>query len=316
MTDQVEAPLSEDSPPPVPTERFERVLIFASDEADGLGHGYVTCQHILYALSRETKGLASAVLEKLGVTADVLRDLLADSAATHDRTVLSQIDLADEVTSSIERAVAAAREWGHRRLDTEHLLYGVLSAPTSADELLGALRVEANAVLVALTEMQESAPPLNVREEATHVHRFTLESAWLLSLATDIARRHGSNQVTTLHLLGALLSLIGPAQEVLVDELGLSLDDLSRRMRPARELPLTSTRIKLDNQMQRVLGYAIGEAWNRGHLAVTPLHIAMGLARAEQDPVLDMLAELGVSRSLLLDHLEAVMPPPVGKQGV
>ena len=57
-----------DSQRPVPTERFNRVLAFASDEADGLGHGYVTCQHLLYALSRENKGLAHAVLDAMQVT--------------------------------------------------------------------------------------------------------------------------------------------------------------------------------------------------------------------------------------------------------
>src|SRR5690606_40677465 len=73
------------APAPVPTERFQRVLAFASDEADGLGHGFVTCQHLLYALSRESKGLATAVLEQLGITPEALHEQLAEAAAYHDR---------------------------------------------------------------------------------------------------------------------------------------------------------------------------------------------------------------------------------------
>ena len=94
--------------PPRPTERFQRVLAFASDEADGLGHGFVTCQHLLYALSRESKGLASAVFDAVNVTADMLHDVLIESAAPHDRTTAGRIDLADEARDSIERAVAAS----------------------------------------------------------------------------------------------------------------------------------------------------------------------------------------------------------------
>jgi ATP-dependent Clp protease ATP-binding subunit ClpA len=297
---------------PVPTERFERVLIFASEEADGLGHGFVTCQHILYALSRETKGLASAVLEKVGVTPDLLRAMLAEAAAEHDRTPLAQIDLADEVSAAIERAVSAARRWEHRRLDTEHLLFGVLSVSSSADEMLGALGVEVEDVLDTLAQLRESAPALDIREEAAHVHRFTLESAWLLSLATDIARRHTSRRVTTVYLLWALMSLEGPVQGLLVDTLALSPDDLIWRLPPAPAVLPQRELIELDEVVQRVLGYAFGEAWNRGHLAVTPLHIAMGLARADQDPALDLLVGLGVPRSVLLDQLERIMPPRVG----
>ena len=81
---------------PLPTERFQRVLAFASDEADGLGHGFVTCQHLLYALSQESKGLATAVLQALGITSDALHSLLAGAAAVHDRTGQGRIDLADE----------------------------------------------------------------------------------------------------------------------------------------------------------------------------------------------------------------------------
>lgn len=286
------------------------MLAFASDEADGLGHGFVTCQHVLVALARESKGLASAVLQSLGITPDVLHDLLVEDAAFHDRTSMGQIDLADEVRDAIERAVEAAQEWGHRRLDTEHMLYGVIIAPTSADEMLASLRVEPNQVLAELNTLQQTAPEAAIREEATHAYRFTLESAWLLSLATDTARRMGSSAVTSLHLLAALASLPGPAQDVLTGVLGLTADDLWRRMQQAVFPNVAEGRLPLAEDVQRILGYAIGEAWNRGHLAVTPLHVAMGLARADRHAALDMLADFGVPQSALVDALDDAMPPP------
>ena len=296
---------------PLPTERFQRVLAFASDEADGLGHGFVTCQHLLYALSQESKGLATAVLQALGITSDALHSLLADAAAVHDRTGQGRIDLADEARDSIERAVLVAREWGHRRLDTEHLLYGIVIAPTSADEMLASLRVEPNHVLNELYALQQAAPPAAIREEATHAYRFTLESAWLLSLATDTARRIGSQTVTSVHLLAALLSLASPAQEVLVATFGVTAEQLWQQMHTAAYPRQVEARLPLAEDVQRILGYAIGEAWNRGHLAVAPLHIAMGLARAERHAALDLLADLGVPQASLADALERDMPPPV-----
>jgi ATP-dependent Clp protease ATP-binding subunit ClpA len=297
---------------PIPTERFQRVLAFASDEADGLGHGFVTCQHLLYALSRETKGLASAVLDALGITPDAIHEVLADSAAYHDRTAGGRIDLADESRDAIARAVDAAREWGHRRLDTEHLLYGVIVEPTSVDELLATFQVEPGEVLNQLYALQSSAPSPAIRDEATHAYRFALESAWVLSLAMDTARRTGSAQVSSLHLLAALVALPGPAQDALSGSLGVEADELWRRLGTAAFGQGRGIgRLPLSEDVQRILGFAIGEAWNRGHLAVTPLHLAMGLARADRHPALDVLADLGVPQAALLDALDAAMPPPV-----
>lgn len=299
------------APAPVPTERFQRVLAFASDEADGLGHGFVTCQHLLYALSRESKGLATAVLDGLGITPEALHELLVESAALHDRISHGRMDLADEARDAIERAVMAAQQWGHRRLDTEHLLYGIIIEPTSADEMLASLHIEPNQVLNDLYALQQAAPPAAIRDESTHAYRFTLESAWLLSLAMDTARRMGSPRVTSLHLLAALVSLPGPVQDVFAYELGLTADVLWGHMRAAAYPRMSERRLPLGDDVQRILGFAIGEAWNRGHLAVAPLHIAMGLARADRHAALDVLADLGVPQATLADALEQVMPPPV-----
>jgi ATP-dependent Clp protease ATP-binding subunit ClpA len=298
---------------PAPTERFQRVLAFASDEADGLGHGFITCQHLLYALTRETKGIASAVLEGLGVTPEALHDFLADSAASHDRTPEGQIDLSDEARDALESAVSIAREWGHRALDTEHILYGIVAAQTSADEMLTTLRVSPSDILSSLYNFQQNAPPAVIRDEATHAYRFTLESAWLLSLATDIARRQGAARVSNLHLFAAMLSLAGPVQTVLIEELGLGVDALARYLQGFSLSGQSHTRLPLGDDVQRALGYSIGEAWNRGHLAVSPLHLAMGIARTERNPALEALAELGVSQADLIDALDGAMPPPVMK---
>lgn len=298
---------------PEPTERFQRVLAFASDEADGLGHGFITCQHLLYALTRENKGIASAVLEGLGVTPEALHDFLADSSAAHDRTAEGRIDLADESRDSLERAVGIAREWGHRALDTEHILYGVVSAPTSADEMFSTLRVSPNDVLSSLYNFQQNAPPPVIRDEATHAYRFTLESAWMLSLAMDTARRQGAARVSNLHLLAAMLSLAGPVQAVLTEELGIAPEALARYLHGFALGGQPQGRLPLGDDVQRALGYSIGEAWNRGHLAVSPLHLAMGIARTERNAALDALAELGVSQADLVDALEASMPPNVMK---
>jgi len=294
---------------PQPTERFERVLALASDEADGLGHGFVGCQHLLYALARESRGLASAVLTTLGATPSVLHGYLSESAAPHDR-VGGSLDLADEVRAALARAADAARDWGHRWLDTEHILFGIVCAHTSADEMLSALRLDPSAILGELARLRQAAPPPAIQDEGAHTYRFTLEGAWVLSLAMDVARRYSAGLVTSLHLLVALISLHTTARNVLVDQMGLSAEALDPYL-TSGAAPPGAGRIPLSEEAQHILGYALGEAWNRGHLAVTPLHMAMGLARGERNAALDVLAELGIMQAELEDAIAAVMPPPI-----
>jgi len=301
---------NDQNPLPYPSERFQRVLAFASDEADGLGHAYVDCRHLIYALSRESKGLARAVLDSLGITADMLHEQLAESAASHDR-VEGQLDLADEARDAIETAAGIAQQWNHRTLDTEHVLYAIVINPTSVDEILSAFTLKPNDVLEKLYEVQKSAPTPAVREEATHAYRFNLESAWILSLAMDTARQAGSVAINSLHLLIALATLKNATHQVLIDVFGITPDKLTRQVQTNPFATTDEGRLPLAADVQRILGYAIGEAWNRGHQSVGPVHIAMGLARAERHIALDILADMGISQAMLVDELELIMPPSV-----
>ncbi len=292
-----------------PTERFARTLALASDQADALGHAYVTCQHLLYALAREGKGLAAAVLDAVGASAEAVRTLLEESSAPHDR-IEGRLEMSGELADVLDGAAAAAHAWGHRWIDTEHLLFALVKQPTSADDLLADLHILPADIAARLEAMRQAAPPAAIREEASHAYRFALESAWVLSMAADSARREGATQVTGVHLLIALLTLKSAAQRVLVDELGISAQVVADRLPDTLTVkPAQGRRVPLGDDVQQILGHAIGEAWNRGHLAVTPLHLAMGLVRGDHQPALAILADLGISQTDLLEALEAVMPP-------
>jgi ATP-dependent Clp protease ATP-binding subunit ClpA len=295
---------------PILSERLERVLALALDEADSLGHGFVTGQHLLYALSLESKGMASEVLTSLGIAPTTIHMLLADSDASHDRTPLTSIDLSKEAHDLFERAFAVAQEWGHSVLDTEHLLFGIASATTSADELLKSNHVSRSDIVNKLEKLRASAPSIEVRDEATHAYRLTLESAWLLSQAADFARQLASAHVSSIHLLLAMLNIDGPVKRLLVDQ--FKVDPLEVMAQLSKSRTKTSIgRVPLAEDMQIILGLAIGEAWNRGHQAVTPLHMAFAIGRGQSNSAREALADHGVSVSDLQDALELLMPPPV-----
>jgi len=58
------------------TARAVKVVEYAVEEADSLGHDYVGTEHILLGLLRQSEGVASQVLANLGVRLDDVRSAL------------------------------------------------------------------------------------------------------------------------------------------------------------------------------------------------------------------------------------------------
>lgn len=294
------------------SEAARRILVFASDHAGGLGHGFVTCQHVLYALSQESGGLLAAALESLNIEAADLENLLLDGAPVHDRVDEPPLEFSDEVIRMLKRAASEAHSRGEDVVDPDHLLIAVLSEPSSADELLERAGTGAGDVRVQWAVLQRANPSLRRRSILTI--RLTMECAGILAAAEDTARQMGEHEVTSAYLLHALVTYSGEPGRLFVRRFGLSGDGVLQLI-PGRSEVAGPQRhpLPLAGDAQGILGCALGMAWERGHLMVTPVHLAMGLACAPRHAAHDLLADLGVSQSELIDALEEVMPPAVNR---
>jgi ATP-dependent Clp protease ATP-binding subunit ClpA len=122
--------------------RTKKVIELAIDESRKLGHHHVGTEHMLLGLAREGEGIASGILESLGVTMTKLRKAVMETlgqmapvsptpkasrqygAASHSaRQVLL---LAEE----------EARAMKHNWLGTEHLLLGLLRMEPASNSVL------------------------------------------------------------------------------------------------------------------------------------------------------------------------------------
>ncbi len=291
---------------PVPTERFERVIAFAADEADGLGHAFIDNRHLFYALAAEGRGLARATLDKVGITAQTIHDILAQPSVVHDR-ITGQLEIAGELRETLQRAGDIAQKWQQRTLDTEHLLYGSLIKPSSLDEILNTLGLKPNIILSKLYELQRSAPPAAEKENGSRSYRLTLESSWVLGTASQLAVEAGSHAIDSKHLLLALVQRDRRLSEIFNKSFQLTFELMQPLIFGQSHVERTTANIKLTDEVQRILGYAIGEAWNRGHHTTQPRHIALALVRTTGCSALNFLADLGVSQADLFDELEPLV---------
>ena len=109
------------------TERARKVIILAKEEAKRFNHDYIGTEHILLGLIREGEGVASAVLQNLGLTPDNIRLEIEKLVQAGPATVVSgDIPFTPRAKKVIELAMDEARNLGHNYIGTEHLLLGLI----------------------------------------------------------------------------------------------------------------------------------------------------------------------------------------------
>ena len=168
------------------TELTKRAMVGARDAATALGHDFIGTEHLLLGLA-QTAGVASEALRAHGIELGQLRDetvreLAADGVpatrgqAAKDALSSLGIDLAEirrradenfgpdafkyprpafslQAKKAVQASLQQAIELGQQRIDTEHLLLGILTQGDGvAIQVLATLGVDADALRRSVLE--------------------------------------------------------------------------------------------------------------------------------------------------------------------
>jgi len=109
------------------TERAQRVILVAEEEAKRLNHDYVGTEHILLGMIAIGEGVAAQVLSNLGVDLRMVRQEIEKIVGQGDNvTLLGNIPFTPRAKKVLEFAVEEAVNLGHSHVGTEHLLLGLI----------------------------------------------------------------------------------------------------------------------------------------------------------------------------------------------
>jgi ATP-dependent Clp protease ATP-binding subunit ClpC len=108
------------------SERARKVLSLAQEEAQRFNHNYISTEHILLGLVRESEGVAAKVLSNLGVELTKVRSSVEFIIGRGERPATGEIGLTPRAKKVIELAVDEARRLNHHYIGTEHLLIGLM----------------------------------------------------------------------------------------------------------------------------------------------------------------------------------------------
>ncbi len=109
------------------TERAQRVIVLAQDEARRLNYDYVGTEHLLLGLIREGEGIAAKALQSLGIQLEQVRaevEKMIGKGSASSRGEIGFTPRAKKVM--VELAIEEARLLGHNYVGTEHILLGLI----------------------------------------------------------------------------------------------------------------------------------------------------------------------------------------------
>jgi len=109
------------------TERAQKVIIIAQQEAAGLNHNYVGTEHLLLGLIKEGGGIAAQILKGMGIDSDRVIEKIEEFIGRGSEGTGGQvIDLTPRSKRVLELSYLEARRMNHNYVGTEHILLGLI----------------------------------------------------------------------------------------------------------------------------------------------------------------------------------------------
>src|SRR5499425_1156762 len=108
------------------TDRAQRVVVLAQEEARMLNHNYIGTEHILLGLIGEGEGVAAKALESLGISLEAVRRQVEKIIGQGQQAPAGHIPFTPRAKKVMELASREALQLGHNYIGTEHILLGLI----------------------------------------------------------------------------------------------------------------------------------------------------------------------------------------------
>jgi len=143
------------------TEDARRALKWAQREASRMNHARLGTEHLLLGLLREKDGVASRVLRELGLQSGDVQHMVERLSTTRSSSHFpdADIDLSPRTKRVLELAKDEARRRGDSRIDTHHILLGMVrQGDGTALEVLNHLGVTGEQVRLYTDRLLQRQP--------------------------------------------------------------------------------------------------------------------------------------------------------------
>ncbi len=200
------------------TERAQKVILYAQDNARDLKHGYVGTEHILLGLLTIEEKESNLFLSEEGIKKDDVKKIIIQLEGEGKEEVKDQIPLTPRTKRLLDASVTAANELKNEYIAPEHMLLALVKEGQGvAFTILIKLGADINRLFTKLVESLKAQP--NVQIIDSNRKRNRRENK------TPVLDKHGKD-LTAMALEGKLDPVIGRD-----DETQRLLEILCRRMK-------------------------------------------------------------------------------------
>ena len=110
------------------TERAQKVLFYAQEDAQLFKHGYVGTEHILLGILKEQDGIAEKCLTDMDVSLEEVRGLIEEYEGMGDIELgKNEIPITPRTKRILEDSLAEARTLNHNYISPEHILLALIN---------------------------------------------------------------------------------------------------------------------------------------------------------------------------------------------
>ncbi len=108
------------------TDSARRVIVFAKEEAEKLMQPYIDTEHILLGLLREKRGVTAEIFNQRKInTLSVMKDMRMSAEQGNIFMFKGSLPFSPTAKKALDYAVEESRSFGHKYVNTEHLLLGL-----------------------------------------------------------------------------------------------------------------------------------------------------------------------------------------------
>ena len=148
------------------TERAQKVISFAQQMAQQLGHNYVGTEHLLLGIIKEEESIAAKALKNLGIEIEQVQQIIVQSVGVGDKPT-ELLGYTPRTKKVFELSIGEARSLNHNYVGTEHLLLGIIKAGDGiATKILTELGANPQNVRTEVLKLLNAAGPVGGQKSA------------------------------------------------------------------------------------------------------------------------------------------------------
>lgn len=140
------------------TDEARHVVVQAQEEARSLNHDHIGTEHMLLGVLHGDRGVAVEALRSLGVSQEMVRQQVQDLVGRGAKPPSGHIPFTPRAKKIMELSLRESRQLGSERIDTEHVLLGLLREGAGvAVQVLATLGVEPDRARQRVLELTPQA---------------------------------------------------------------------------------------------------------------------------------------------------------------